>query len=85
MQMNLVRTEKQALLYLSDCLLATVSDMAMKKSRKKHEYERHIKIAQSAVEWIYEFNISIQPNSRVYEVLNCQSRTVKEWVKKYEV
>ena len=84
MQKNLVRNEQQALLYLTDCLLATVSNMSIQKSRKKYEYERHIQIAQTAVEWVDHFVVNIQSNSRVHEVLNCQTRTVKEWASKYE-
>lgn len=81
---SLVRTEKEALLYLCDCLLATVSDMAMKKSRKKYEYERHIEIAQTAVNWVKDFNQEISVDSRIYDVLSTESQTVKEWAKKYE-
>ena len=79
-----VKTEKDALLYLTECLLVTVSDMAMKKSRKKHEYERHIEIAQTAINWINDFNCNIEIDSRIYEILSTESRSVKEWAKKYE-
>jgi len=44
-----VRTPEQALSYITDCTLATVSSMAMRKIRGKHEYERQISIAQKAV------------------------------------
>lgn len=84
MQKELVRNEKQALIYLTDCLLATVSDMAMKKSRKKNEYERHIQIAQTSVNWLKDFNISIEIGSRAYEVMSSSSQSVKEWSSKYE-
>lgn len=67
MQRHLVIKPEHALLYLADCALATVSDMAMKKSRKKNEFERHIRIAQTAVDWIKDFKIMVTPGSRVDE------------------
>ena len=39
---NYVKTPEQALSYLTDCTLATVAIMAMKKSRSKREFERQI-------------------------------------------
>lgn len=47
-----VRTSEEALVYITDCTLATVSGMAMTKSRKKGEYQRQIAIAQTAIDWI---------------------------------
>lgn len=79
-----VRTEKEALCYLTECLLATVSSMAMLKSRKKGEYERHISIAQTAVDYLKHFNCLIEIDSRSYKVLSRPSQSVKEWAKDYE-
>lgn len=77
-----VRTPEQALLYLADCTLATVSSMAMKKSRSKSEFERQINIAQSAVDWIRDFNIEIEIGSRAHEIIS-NKISVKQWADKY--
>ncbi len=77
-----VRTEAQALAYLVDCTLATVTDMAMKKSRKKHEYARQISIAQAGVNWMRDFGID--PTwTRADEVRDC-GWSVAEWSKQFE-
>ena len=85
MNKHLIRNEKQALCYLTDCHLATVSDMAMRKSRKKYEYERHIQIAQISFDFLKQFDVSIEIDSRAYEVANSFNQSVKEWAKQYEV
>lgn len=84
MQRHLIRTPEQALLYLADCTLATVADMAMKKSKSKSEYARQIGIAQTTVDWIKDFNINIEVGSRVYDVLALQDQKVVTWAKSYE-
>ena len=84
MMKHRVRTEQDALVYLTDCLLATVSEMAWKKSRKKHEYERHIAIAQTAVDWLKDFNAQIPIGCRAYDVLALPSQKVADWAKQYE-
>jgi hypothetical protein len=58
--------------------------MAMKKSRKKSEYERHILIAQTAVDWLKDFGLPIEINSRAYDVMSNPSKSVKDWANKYE-
>lgn len=52
------RTVEAAFVYVADCNLATVCDMAMKKSRPKHEFDRQVAIAQFMVDKIREFAIS---------------------------
>ena len=83
MQRHLIRNSEQALLYITDCNLATVSDMAMKKSRPKHEFERQIEIAQCAVNWIKNFGINIEVNSRVYDVRSLPDQKVSTWASRY--
>lgn len=78
-----VRTPEQALLYLADCQLATVSSMAMKKSRGKFEFERQIEIAQTTVDWILNFRLNIDVDSRTYQVLSLPDRKVSTWINKY--
>jgi hypothetical protein len=83
MYKNLVRTPEEALLYLADCTLATVADMAMRKSKSKHEFQRQIAIAQSAVNWVEEFNIPVEVGSRVFDVLALPDKKVETWSKSY--
>lgn len=78
-----VRTPEQALLYLADCTLATVSDMAMKKSRSKNEFKRQIEIAQTAVDWIKSFKIHTDTESRVSKILALPDQRVETWAKTY--
>ena len=80
---HLVRTPEQALLYLTDCTLATVADMAMKKSKSKYEFQRQIAIAQSAVDWIKDFNVEVKVGSRVHDVLALPDQKVETWSKSY--
>ena len=83
MMKHLVGTPEQALLYLADCTLATVADMAMKKSKSKHEFQRQIAIAQSAVDWLKDFNVQIEIGSRVYDVLALPDQKVETWSNSY--
>lgn len=80
---HLVRTPEQALLYLADCTLATVADMAIKKSKSKQEFQRQIAIAQSAVDWIKDFNVEVKVYSRVHDVLALPDQKVETWSKSY--
>ncbi len=79
-----VRTKSEALRYLADCQLATVSDMAMKKSRPKYDYIRHIQIAQKAVNWLRDFGIEPEKGERAFEVINDFKGIVSDWARKYE-
>lgn len=54
-----VREPGHALAYLIDCTLATVCDMAAKKRRPKHEFERQVSIAQTGILWALEFGIDL--------------------------
>lgn len=76
-----VRDEKDALLYIANCQLTTVAEMAMKKKRPKYEYERQIDIAQRLVDWIKRFRIEIDEGNRVEKVLTLP---VREWAKRFE-
>ena len=80
---NYVKTPEQALSYLTDCTLATVASMAIKKSRSKHEFERQISIAQCAVDWIRDFNIEVIPGERIHHVLSTPDQKVETWVKSF--
>ena len=83
MMKHLVRTPEQAILYLADCTLATVAHMAMKKSKSNSEFQRQIAIAQSAVDWLKDFNIEIEVGSRASKVLALPDQKVETWSKSY--
>ncbi len=80
-----IRTPEQALVYLVDCTLATVSHMAMLKSRSKSEYQRQIAIAQSGIDWIKDFKIETD-SSRIVDVLTMVDKvnSVAAWASQYE-
>jgi len=76
-----VRTPEDALVYITDCNLATVSDMAGKKKRPIHEFNRQVSIAQLGVEWIRDFGIN--PGfTRAGEILESKI-SVSDWAKKF--
>lgn len=57
MSKHQVRDTSGALAYLTDCTLATVSDLARRKSASKSELRRHISIAQTAIDWMDQFGV----------------------------
>lgn len=79
--MHDIRARDQALAYIVDCTLATVADMATKKSRSKHEYSRQISIAQKGVDWIREMGIA--GKTRAQKIIK-KGITVEDWAKTYE-
>ena len=52
-----VRSPEQALSYMVDCTLATVCDLASKKSRNKSEFTRQKQMAQRGVDWMVSMKI----------------------------
>lgn len=83
MMKDQVKTTAHALLYLTDCTLATVIHMAGKKSRNKHEFQRQIAMAQQAVNWIKDFHVNVETDSRVADILALPDQKVETWVKQY--
>ncbi len=83
MRKESVRTEAEALVYLVDCTLATVCDMAMKKSRPVYQYKRHISIAQTGVTWITQMGID-PSGTRSADVIRDYAGSVQEWAAKFE-
>jgi len=75
-----VNTAEKALTYLVDCTLATVEEMASKKSRSKCEYNRQISIAQNGINWMDEFGVS-RCSTRAEDIKG----SVAEWIKEREV
>lgn len=73
-----VRTPADALLYLTDCTLATVEGLAMRKSAPKGELKRQIEMAQTAVNWIREMGIPTKSVLRIEQI----ETTVEAWASK---
>ena len=81
MQKHNVRSAGDALAYITDCTLATVSLMAMKKRRPAGEYARQIAIAQTAINWMQEMGVDIE-TTRAGDAV--REGGVAEWAEKYE-
>lgn len=80
-----VYTTEQALTYMVECTLATVSSMAMKKSRPKGEYARQISIAQNGIKWVRSVvPFSNDQTPRVRKILSDYDGNVAAWAKQYE-
>lgn len=77
-----VTNEGAALVYLTDCTLATVSSLAAKKSRGKLEFERQIGIAQSGIGWIVGMGVPFK-GTRVEDVVNDHNNCVRKWAAGY--
>jgi len=75
---HLVNNTSDALLYITDCTLATVAYMGSLKSKNKSDYNRQIEIAQSAINWIIQFNVS-NIKSRPFDVISKFNGSVKAW------
>jgi hypothetical protein len=75
-----VRTVGDALAYVTDCNLATVCDMASKKSRNKHEFNRQISIAKTAIDWMIEMGVDFS-TTRAEDVVLAGS--VELWAAKF--
>lgn len=72
-----------ALDYLTDCTLATVSDLAMKKSRSQYEFKRQIDIAQTGVDQMRRFNLP--PTGRAADVKAEFGGSVEKWAEQFDV
>lgn len=77
-----VKTPEDAIAYMTDCTLATVVRLAMKKSRAKHEFERQVSIAQKGVDWMREFTCEINKQSRAFKVIEAGS--VSAWAEQFK-
>lgn len=73
-------TPGEALVWLADCALGTVSYMAGLKKRSKAQFDRHKKIAQVACDCIERFKINAQ-GTRAEDIIG--KTTVEEWAKQF--
>jgi|GEM_PF-3174117 hypothetical protein len=86
---NIFRTKKfttteHAFVYLVDCTLATVTSLAMRKSRSKSEYARQIAIAQTGINFLMVQQID-PLNSRAKEVINNHGGSVEGWASLFDI
>jgi hypothetical protein len=72
-----IRSPDDALMYLTECTLATVCGLAMRKKPPPGEFRRQINIAQKGVEWVQAFQI--EPQLRVKDVITDYGGSVNEW------
>ena len=83
MNRHQIRSEADALDYIADCTLATVSTLAGMKSRSAYEFKRQISIAQTAIDCIRNFKVT--PTSRAATVINEYGCSVEQWAAHYDV
>ncbi len=57
MTKNRIRSVEDTLVYITDCNLATVEMLAMKKNPPKGEFQRQIDIAQIAINSMVDYDI----------------------------
>jgi len=77
-----ISTEGQALAYLTDCTLATVTSLASKKSASKYETRRHIAIAQQAIDWMRELKTDVT-RTRAAEIITDYNGSVEAWADQF--
>jgi hypothetical protein len=77
-----VHTTGEALAYIVDCTLATVSQMAMRKKPPVGEFNRQISIAQTGVNWIREMNVACG-TTRAHSVIASFDGSVEKWAQQY--
>lgn len=79
---NDIRSRDEALLYMIECTLATVSDLAGRSRPPKGELSRQIAIAQTGIDAVREF-LKPEPGmycgaGRVQQILDARI-SVKDW------
>ena len=84
MMAHKVRTPGVALAYITDCTLATIESMAMKKHRGKHEFERQISIAQKAIDWMVQMDVDVS-DTRAAKIVADYDGNVTEYIKEFTV
>jgi len=81
MRKNEVQTPEQALAYIVDCTMATVSDLASKKRPPVNELKRQIEIAQKGVNWMKQMGIDFT-STRANDLY--PSMSVQEWSEQFK-
>ena len=81
--MTKAQNTEDALVYLTDCTLATVDDLAMRKRPPVREYRRQKNIAQFGIDWIQKM-ANIPTSSRVKDVIDEFSGSVEAYAESIE-
>ena len=76
-----VASPEEALAYITDCNLATVSHQALLKSKTKSEFERQMDIAQKAIWWMQVMKVDFSSTRAQYIADTYPNASVREWVK----
>lgn len=77
-----IKTAEDALLYLTDCTLATVAHLAMLKRPPAGELRRQISIAQIGCDHIARLNLD-PAGTRAEEIVD--QMTVEQWADEFRV
>ncbi|MCU9527490.1 hypothetical protein [Pseudomonas mosselii] len=77
-----VRDAGQGLAYITDCTLATVTDLASKARPPKHELKRQISIAQQAIDWMDRFGVDYS-KTRAADVKAAGGK-VEDWAAQFK-
>lgn len=72
-----VHSAEEAVVWLTDCTLATADSLAMKTRPPKGELDRQTRIAQRGIDWILAMNIT--PSGRPEDVIK-SGGSVADWL-----
>ena len=78
-----VRDAASLVAYLTDCTLATVIDLRMKKSASKSETRRQISIAQFSIDRGLDCGVSFK-GTRAGKVIDGHAGNVQAWADTYK-
>lgn len=82
MRRDEVRGPADALAYLVDCQLATVSNVVGKRSSPQCDIKRHISIAQTGVDWMRAYSVNFE-GTRAEDVVRLFQGRVEDWARKF--
>lgn len=77
------KNSADALVYVLDCTLATVCDLACKKSASKYELKRQISIAQFALDWCLSDFLDVS-STRGHSVVTLFDKSVEKWAQQFK-
>ena len=76
-------TTEQALIYITECTLATVAHQTYLKKKTMGEYDRQISIAQKSIDGIMANKLKARRGERVYMVIEHYDGDVQKWIRNY--
>lgn len=83
MMRHQIRSAGDVVAYITDCTLATVADLRMKKSASKSETLRQISIAQTAIDHGRLHGVSFK-GTRAQQVMDRYGSDVTAWAEQYK-